>query len=388
MNLLFVHEVNYSNKVVFEMHEFPELLASRGHSLTYVDFAEGEQLVWLRAAKRTQVITGRTLQNVSLTRITLLRRFPYPLDRLFTAVTSVFSMGQILDEVKPDVIVLYSVPTNGWQTVIAARRRGIPVVYRAIDVSHLLRRSIFRPLIHFAEIFVYRNADRVIANNEALCEYGKSLGSNAITTKSLAPGFRLPMTHRLNTDRSKTVVFMGTFFRFAGLEWFLREMQNVIFADPSIRISLVGGGENESQLRTLVSRLGLTKNVEFQGFVPYEELAAHLLNARVAVLPFDETAVTNLALPGKVPQYLICGLPTVATRLKGLMTLLPEGHGVRYVAPGKSFIECVVDLLNNPNECAQISTQGRQTLDSKCNWDKVIETFENELYNVTRKTCL
>ncbi len=382
MKILFVHEVNYSSKVIFEMHEFPELLASRGHTVTFVDFAENEPIAWLRRANRIERVAGRTLRHVSITRITQPRRLPYPLDRLYTAATSTVSIGKILDKVRPDVIVLYSVPTNGWQTVIAAKRRGIPVVYRAIDVSHLLRRSIFRPLIRRAEIFVYRNSDRVIANNDALSEYGKKLGSGTLTTRTLAPGFKLPTSRQINRNDEKRIVFMGTFFRFAGLDWFLRELHPKIIADPTIRLSLIGGGEHESHLRAIVAELGLSKNVTFEGFVPFDELASHLLKARVAVLPFQESEVTNLALPGKVPQYLLCGLPTVATRLKGLQSLLPEGHGVRYAAPGKSFVDCVIELLNRPDECDEITRKGAIILQSECDWGKVIEMFEGELHSL------
>lgn len=361
------------------MHEFPELLAQRGHSVTFVDFAEGESIHWLKRMKKAERCAGRTQANVCITRITLPRRFPYPFDRLYTAATSVYSMGRIIDNVRPDVIVLYSVPTNGWQTVIAAHRRGIPVVHRAIDVSHLLRKSIFRPLIRMAEMYVYRNSDRVIANNDALQRYGISLGSNLLNSKTLAPGFHLPVIEGHSKSRFKTIVFMGTFFRFSGLRWFLRELQPMLSRDPTIRVSLIGGGEDGPAIRRLVHRLGLTRQVSFEGFVPYQELAEHLAKANVAVLPFEETQVTNLALPGKVPQYLLCDLPTVATRLEGLKSLLPEGHGVTYAAPGSEFVERVVSLLNSPGECAEITRRGRATLRSKCNWSEVISNFESEL---------
>ena len=41
MKLLFIHEVSYRKKVIFEMHEIPELLAVRGHDITFLEFDEG-----------------------------------------------------------------------------------------------------------------------------------------------------------------------------------------------------------------------------------------------------------------------------------------------------------------------------------------------------------
>ena len=49
MRILFVHEVNYRKKVIFEMHDFPELLSLAGHDVVFVDFAEGvERSGWRR----------------------------------------------------------------------------------------------------------------------------------------------------------------------------------------------------------------------------------------------------------------------------------------------------------------------------------------------------
>ncbi len=40
MNILVLHEVDYLKKVVYEVHDIPELLASRGHDVTFIDYEE------------------------------------------------------------------------------------------------------------------------------------------------------------------------------------------------------------------------------------------------------------------------------------------------------------------------------------------------------------
>ena len=42
-SLLFIHEVDYLQKPIFEMHEFPEGLAERGWSVHFIDFVEQRQ---------------------------------------------------------------------------------------------------------------------------------------------------------------------------------------------------------------------------------------------------------------------------------------------------------------------------------------------------------
>ena len=42
MKILFVHEVNWRKKPIYEIHDYPELLSLRGHEISFIDFPEGE----------------------------------------------------------------------------------------------------------------------------------------------------------------------------------------------------------------------------------------------------------------------------------------------------------------------------------------------------------
>jgi hypothetical protein len=42
MKILFVHEVSWFSKVVYEMHDFPELLSLNGHEVHFLDFEEDQ----------------------------------------------------------------------------------------------------------------------------------------------------------------------------------------------------------------------------------------------------------------------------------------------------------------------------------------------------------
>ena len=38
MKILVLHEIDYLEKVIYEIHEFPELLARAGHEVTFFHF--------------------------------------------------------------------------------------------------------------------------------------------------------------------------------------------------------------------------------------------------------------------------------------------------------------------------------------------------------------
>ena len=97
-------------------------------------------------------------------------------DRLMAPITVIPQLRKLISKGGFDVVVLYAVPTSGWQTVRIAKKAGVPVVFRALDVSHLIRKGLTSQLVKLAERYVYRRATVISANNLFLGDYVTNLG--------------------------------------------------------------------------------------------------------------------------------------------------------------------------------------------------------------------
>lgn len=394
MRILFVHEVNYRAKVVYEMHDFPELLSLRGHEVVFIDYPEGEQrrgfraLLDLRTEVRSRV--HRAHEGASIEVRTPGRVLPPPLDRLTASLTHVPLIARALKYQLFDAVVLYGVPTNGWQTILLARHYRVPILFRAIDVSHLLRATPYTSLIRRTERFIFHRADAVSVNNVALREYAIASGAQrskvsvdypGIDLARFRPGSKAPELLKRYGLRSahRVIVFMGTLFRFSGLGWFLRLLAPTLAQRPNLRVLLLGGGEAEIELKQLVKDLGLQISVVFTGFIQYDDLVSHLHLGDVAINPFTEEVVTKNALPGKVLQYAAVGLPTVCTRLDGIQGLLPEGQGITYAAPGQQFVSAVLRLVDDDAARRELAARARPAMEVKCQWDERTASFEGAI---------
>ena len=392
MNLLFIHEVNWWTKVIYEIHELPELLSQRGHNVTLIDFPEGVKRTGFRRFLDLKTTTTdgarRAYEQGSVQIRTPGRVFPAPLDRLFASVTFVPLLKRTIRERRPDVIVLYGVPTNGWQTIRVARKFRVPLVFRALDVSHALRKSVFSGLIERAERFIYRNADFISANNEALASYCISQGARTDRVAVHYPGMDLEALEPRERDRElatklgitsadRVVMFMGTLYRFAGLDKFLELMAPRLQRSPNIKVLLLGGGEHFDALKFLARERGISQQVIFTGFVDYKHLARYMTIADVAVNTFPSTLVTNCALPSKVLQYLCCGIATVATPVDGLAGLIAEDQGVLYRELDEGFASTVVSLLNDDLRRGTLAKQARAAAERELRWSSNITKFES-----------
>jgi glycosyltransferase involved in cell wall biosynthesis len=391
---LFLHEVNYLEKPIFEMHEFPEHLAALGHEIGFVQFPEGLSLKAIRSLGWKSAIQGRVLPGQSLTLYTPQNASGSLLGRLKTAFTFRRSLQEIAKDFSPDVVVSFSVPTSGWQALRLSKKLGIPFVYRALDVSHLIRKSVFSKLILIAEKFINRNASAVSANNPAMAEYCRTLGSDADRTFVDLPPIDLSHFAEGSSNREqvrsklgiakdvKVILYMGSFFYFSGLPQLIDEFSRS--SGQGEVLVLVGGGEQDQGLRDQVARLGLTERVFFTGFVGFDLLPDYLAAADVAVNPMQASLVSNAAFPNKVIQYLATGLAVATTRLKGLVLTFGDVPGIRYSETPEAVMRDALELAAS-KDLFELGKANQALVAQKFSKVGAVKAFENRLLEVVRE---
>ena len=355
MKILFVHEVSYRKKVIYEMHEFPELLSLRGHEVTFLEFDEGRKFWQAKQAPKREMISGRVLAKA---KVDLVRPFQLGipgLDRLLATLTVLPTLNSLLRKGNFDAVVLYAVPTYGLQTLWLAKKHKVPVAFRALDVSHKIRSSFLSPIIKWVEKQVYKKTDLLSANNPAMAKYCDELSKRTGQTSVQFPPLDLGHFHSSSRDLAlrsalgiaegdQVIVYMGSFFYFSGLRDALDEFAKVSKTSSNLKFLLVGGGEQDSELRKRVADLELAGKVIFTGFVSYQDLPRYLSIADVAVNTLEPTLVANVAFPNKVLQYMAAGLPVVSTKLDGLEQTFGERAGITWASNSKDVFRAALKL--------------------------------------------
>lgn len=387
LNLLFIHEIEYETKVVYEVHEFPEQLISRGHRVTFIDFPETRTYPNFSKALRDRVVGGRVIKGVKIRLLSPLVLGIQMVDRLLATLTFIPLLAWHLRAQKFDAIVLYAVPTYGWQTIILARLFKIPVLYRALDVSHKIRESIFEKPIEAVEKFVYRRANRLSANNPAMARYCIESGVRTFPTEVNLPPldashFKTP-TKCYSINRAslgvrpedKVLLYMGSFFYFSGLVEVIRSFHEQNLENQGFKLILVGGGEQDEELRSLVGDLKLENSVIFTGFVEYGVLGEYLSLADICINPMKPDLVSNTAFPHKVLQYMAAGRPVVSTKLSGLYETFGDSSGIVWVDKPNQVASAAASLaLNKPRMLQNVAIQ-TETVARMLDMNKCIDAF-------------
>ena len=193
MNILFVHEVDWLRKVVFEIHTLSELLSLSGHRVYAIDY----ESMWVRnkpldfGTLKTQTLEGiaRAYPGASV----CLKRPGFikipGLSRLSAAFTHYREIQKTIKEKNIDVIILYSVPTNGLQTIHLAKKFGVPVVFRSIDIlNQLTPTRLLSPITRLLERKVYSSADLILTISPRLSQYVTGMGAPESRVKLLLLG--------------------------------------------------------------------------------------------------------------------------------------------------------------------------------------------------------
>ncbi|NMO90388.1 glycosyltransferase [Actinomycetospora sp. TBRC 11914] len=127
-------------------------------------------------------------------------------------------------------------------------------------------------------------------------------------------------------DRHFTLVSHGTVAEHYGLDTVLRAVALLREEIPELRLEVYGDGPDLPRLRALADTLELGDAVRFSGrFVPEAELVDALGRADLGVLAVRRDPFRDVALPGKIFDFIAMGLPVVASRTRSMAETFGDG---------------------------------------------------------------
>lgn len=148
------------------------------------------------------------------------------------------------------------------------------------------------------------------------------------------------------------VVMHGSFDRHHLGPVALGALHQVHRTRPDIRFRFVGRetptlSAFRARLRSEAPGLAL----ECTGFVPYHEIAGHLTDATLGIVPYEESMGVHCAFVAKTVEYLGCGLPVVSTPLRSAVRYFRDDPALRFSGfDGSSFGDTILAWLAVPAE--------------------------------------
>lgn len=183
-------------------------------------------------------------------------------------------------------------------------------------------------------------------------------------------------------EEEKVVIFHGHFKPGRGLE-------NLIVAVSKLentRLVLVGGGELHKKLNELVNVLNLNSIVEFKDYINRDLLISHSAQADIGAVLFEPTSMNySFALPNKFFEYIMAGIPILASNIITLKYYIDKYEVGRTVDPSKPDLiaEKINEMLQN-REQLNIWKENCFNAATELNWEKesgkLAEIYEDIIF--------
>jgi glycosyltransferase involved in cell wall biosynthesis len=214
--------------------------------------------------------------------------------------------------------------------IIAARVKDKPsiVFYEynwGYQVTHVNKGKALGTIARFIEDFVIKNADVVVARNNALEDELHKRGAKRVVIIPLTfdeqifkPGIdvtELKRTHGIKDE--KILMFVGRLHPVKRLDLLLKAAAKL---NENYKLFIVGTGVLEDELRKMAESLRIADKVVFTGAVQYADVPRYMNMADLIVMTSSIEGQPRILI-----EAMSCGTPAVGTNVFGIRDTIEDG---------------------------------------------------------------
>ena len=299
-------------------------------------------------------------------------------------------IAEVADKERVDIIHAHSPSLIGAACHDYCTRNNIPFVYEirafwedaAVDRGAFSEGSLRYMLRRAHETKVVNKATAVIAICEGIKDDLSNRGCpknkifivrNGVDFEMFKPApANAALKKEFNCQDKIILGFIGSFFNFEGLEDLVFAMRKIVSRNNEILLLLVGKGQKDQELRSLVVSMGLSGNVIFAGQVPHEKVMEFYSIIDVFVYPRIKKRITDLVTPLKPLEAMAMGKPVLMSDVGGLRELVDvDGISVLFKAGDiDDLVSKCLMLCNDEAKCLEMGKKARQNIIKSWGWDK------------------
>ena len=285
---------------------------------------------------------------------------------------------------------------NGMAALKIARQKSVPFIYEirafwedaAVDQGKTKEGGWRYKFTRTLETDVARQADKVTVICEGLkkdlvgrgiAEKNITVIPNGVDVNEFHPpqGKDRELEAKLNLRDCRIIGFIGTFFRFEGLELLIRATKHIINRRKDVKFLLVGGGEREEELKKMVRELGLKEKIIFSGRVKHKDVQRYYSLVDILVYPRISKRITELVTPLKPLEAMALKKIIIASDAGGIKELIRNNYnGILFEKENVNDLadKCLY-VLDHFEELKKMGENGRHFVETERNWAEICKGY-------------
>ena len=171
-------------------------------------------------------------------------------------------------------------------------------------------------------------------------------------------------------DNEKIILYVGRLVYEKGIQNLISAMPKVLNNYHDSKLIIAGKGGMIDELRDEVRRLNIENKVYFTGYLNLTQVTKMYKCADVAVFPSTYEPFGVVALEG-----MLSGTPVVVSDVGGLNEIVEHRvNGMKsYAGNPNSIADSILELLFNPELCANVAKAAKAKVKSQYNWNKIAQ---------------
>jgi len=252
-------------------------------------------------------------------------------------------------------------------------------------LAGLRNKNVIQNLIARVESTFIRKVNLVLVTGDMDAEYLKQAYSiqNIFVLRNL-PKYqeeikKIDLHEKLGISKSeKIILYQGVVLEGRGIP----KVINIIDKLKNAHMVIIGDGEFKEKYEELVKNLALEKRIHFIGAVNHTELLSYTAGADIGIVLIENISISYYyALPNKLFEYIMAGIPILASDLPQIKKVIDIYNVGRYVNP-----ENEIELLDALNEMLDDDMKNEKyrlncaTAARELNWESEFEKFKDHFH--------
>jgi len=379
--LMMIHRQADNSPYCFYVHEQAKALAARGHEVVVIS-SVGVMPMMDRLRPKQAEVARRTPKQAVIDGIPVY----YP--RYLTLgnagekwlggrlmAMAALPVAKRLHKEKPfDVVHAHMLPRDGHAGLIVARALRVPfaLTIHGTDIFHYF---IPGKAPWPRNVMIAKEADALMAVSNLLMSRVAPYRGEGKTSRIVPNGVDLSLVPEETRNVPRTVISVGTLKARKCMDRTLEAFARLADEYPDARLTIVGIGEMEPQLRSRIAELGLEDRVTLTGGLPHEQVLERMAESDLFVLPSWGEGYGIVYI-----EAMAAGCIAVGAKGEGIEDTITDGEN-GFLVPAGDIDETgrvMRAVFENREGYAALRERGRQAAQA-LTWAKNAQTVE-EIY--------
>lgn len=274
---------------------------------------------------------------------------------------------------------------------VKLKRKGKRVIYdshedvprQILDKAYLpsfLRKPVSK-IIEVYEDYVVSKLSGVVTVTPDLVKRFLIKNKNVVQVRNFPKIQEFGIDNFKRVLKRDAVCYVGAISKIRGVLGMIEAMQ---FQNET-KLLLGGKFENKALRAQATSLIGW-KNVDELGFLNREEVKSTLQSSIAGLVVLEPTRSYLNSIPVKMFEYMIAGIPVIASDFPYWRKLIEDENCALFVDPNKpkEIGDAIKKLVNNPELAFEMGTRGQKAIFEKFNWSNEEKVFL-DFYNTINK---